>query len=97
MFVKREQSGIIFQSLMRNQYAASMKMLAKRQTICYSETSLMQIEPVKENVMQTQIIPDVCDTDAEIVLCNCEKICIAANHGADGIAVKSGSAQSAKK
>ena len=81
---------------MRNQYAVSMKILAKRQTICYSETSLMQIEPVKENVMQTQIIPDVCDTDAEIVLCNCEKICIAANHGADGIAVKSGSAQSAK-
>ena len=57
----------------------------------------MQIEPVNENVMQTQIIPDVCDTDAEIVLCNCENIRIADNRGADGIVVKNGRCTACEK
>ena len=45
---------------------------------------------------QTNTNQNVCDTDAEIVLCNCEKIRIAGNRGADAIVVKSGNAQSAK-
>lgn len=41
--------------------------------------------------------PDVCDTDAEIVLCNCENIRIADNRGADSIVVKNGRCTAGEK